>query len=166
MGKSSDSSSRQSAGQVKSPLHQFAFDPGTLRRAHAAVHRFVEHFDAEVEDAVHAARGRQLAAIRRIEQTGRYLHSRYLVTDQAAGTSPKPQGLIIEPDFVLALKTLDAAPLADCVSGFTTSSSPWNCSTGSVSVASPSGSETREARPRRGRRPILDRQRQDRKRPL
>ena len=110
MGKSSSSSDRQPAATI--PLHQLARDPRALRRAHAAVHRFVEHLDAEVDDAVHAARSRQLAATKRIEQTVWYLHSRYLVTDQAAGTSPKPRGLVIEPDFVLALKALDAAPLA------------------------------------------------------
>jgi len=116
MDKSSGSSSRQSPGQVKSPLHQFACDPRTLRRAHAAVHRFVEHFDAEVEAAVRAAHGRQLAAIRRVEQSVRYLYSRYLLTDQAAGTSPKPQGLVLEPDFILVLKNLDAVSLAGCLS--------------------------------------------------
>ena len=113
MGKSSSSSDRQPA--AKSPLHQLARDPNALRRAHAAVHRFVEQFEADVEDAVHAARARQLAAIQRIEQSVRYLHSRYLLTDQAAGTSPKPRGLVIEPDFILAIKALDAAPLADCL---------------------------------------------------
>ena len=60
---------------------------------------------------MHAARARQLAAIKRIEQTIRYLHFRYLITDRAAGTSPKPRGLVIEPDFVLALKVLEAASL-------------------------------------------------------
>ena len=101
MGKSSSLSDRQPA--AKSPLHQLARDPRALRRAHAAVHHFVEHLESEVEDAVHAARARQLAAIQRIEQIARYLHSRYLLTDQTAGPSPgKPRGLVIEPDFVLA----------------------------------------------------------------
>jgi excisionase family DNA binding protein len=81
------------------------------------VHRFVEEFDAEVEDALNAARARRLAAIKRIEQTVRYLHSRYVLTDQAAGTCPnKPSGLSIEPDFSLALKALEATPLAGCLS--------------------------------------------------
>jgi excisionase family DNA binding protein len=76
------------------------------------VHRFVEQFDAEVEDAVQAARARQLAPIKRVEQAVRYLHFRYL-TDQSAGTCPrKPWGMVIEPAFVLALKALDAVPLA------------------------------------------------------
>lgn len=113
MGKSSSSAEKRRP--AKSPLHQLARDPRALRRAHAAVHRFVEQFDAEVEDAVNAARARQLAPIKRVEQTGRYLYSRYLLTDQAGGTR-KPRGLAVEPDFVLALKALDAALLAGCLS--------------------------------------------------
>jgi excisionase family DNA binding protein len=95
---------------------QLARDPRALRRAHATVHRFVEQFEAEVEDAVHAARSRQLAPIRHVEQVVRYLHSRYLVADQAAGPCPrKPRGLAVEPDFILAINALDAAPLASCL---------------------------------------------------
>ena len=78
------------------------------------MHRFVEQFETEVEDAVHAAHARQMAAIKRIEQTARYLHSRYLLTDQAAGTYPrKPRGLLIEPDFILGMEALEAGPLGD-----------------------------------------------------
>lgn len=114
MGKSSNSSDRQPAD--KSPLHQLARDPSALRRAHAAVHHFVEQFEDEVEDAVHAARARQLASIRDIEQTVRYLQSRDLLADQAAGTCPrKPRGLAIEPDFILGVEMLEAVPFGDCL---------------------------------------------------
>ncbi len=113
MGKSSSASDRQPA--AKSPLCRVARDPRVLRRAHAAVHRFVEQIESEVEDAVNAARARQLAPIKRIEQTVRHLYSRYLLTDQAGGTR-KPRGLAIEPDFILAMKALEAAPLAGCLS--------------------------------------------------
>jgi len=113
MGKSSSASEGQVPSSATNPLHDLARVPAAIRRAHAAVHRFVEQFEAEVEDAVHVARARQLAAIKRIEQTVRYLYSRYLIADQAAGTSPrKPRELVIEPDFVLALKALEAIPLA------------------------------------------------------
>ena len=66
---------------------------------------------------MHSARARRLAPIKHIEQAVRYLHSRYLLTDQAAGThTRKPSGFSIEPDFVLAMKGLDAVPLVDCLS--------------------------------------------------
>ena len=110
MGKSSSSSDRQPA--ATSPLLQLIREPAALRRAHAAAHRFVEQFEAEVEDAVDAARGRRLAPIKHVEHVGRYLYARYLLAVQAAGMSPKPRGLVIESDFVLAIKLLDAAPLA------------------------------------------------------
>ena len=74
MGKSSSAIGRAiTSHNPSSPTRR---DPQALRRAHAAVHRFVEQFEAEVEDAVHSARARQLAAIKRVEQTVRYLHSR------------------------------------------------------------------------------------------
>jgi excisionase family DNA binding protein len=116
MGKSSSASGTQSPAPAKSPLHELARDPRALRRVHAAVHRFVEQFEAEVDAAVDAARARQLTAIKRIEHTVRYLHSRYLLTDQAAGASPrKPKGLVVEPDFVLGLGLLEALPLLGCL---------------------------------------------------
>ena len=92
MGKSNSSSGGQSP--AKSPLHNLVRDPNALRQAHVAVHRFVEQFDVEVEDAVHAARARQLAGIKRVEETVRYLHVRYLLADQAAGTCPKSLGVV------------------------------------------------------------------------
>ena len=113
MGKSSSASEGQVPSSTTNPLHDLARVPAAIRRAHAAVHRFANHLEAEVEDAVNAARARQLAPIKRVKHVGRYLHSRYLVTDQAASTCPrKPRGLVIEPDFVLALKVLEAVPLA------------------------------------------------------
>jgi hypothetical protein len=87
----------------------------SVRRTYAAVHRFVEHFDAEIEDAVHAARARRLSAIRSIEVAARCLYARCLPADRA--TLPmKRQELAIEPELALAIKTLDAATLAACVS--------------------------------------------------
>ena len=116
MGKSASASEGQGPSSATNPLHDLARVPAAIRHAHAAVHRFVDQFEAEVEDAVQAARARQLAAVRRVEQIGRYLHARYLPADQAAGTPPKPRGLVIEPEFVLALKALDAAPPVGCLS--------------------------------------------------
>ncbi len=112
MGKSSSASEGQVPSSTTNPLHDLARVPAAIRRAHAAVHRFADHLEAEVEDAVNAARARQLAAVRRVEQT-----ARYLLPDQVGGTCPrKPRGLAIEPEFVLALKALDTALLADCLS--------------------------------------------------
>lgn len=116
MGKSSGSSGMQSSVSAKSPLQQLARDPRALRRVHAAMHRFVEQLEAEIDVAVDAARARQLAAIRRIKQTGQYLHFRYLLADQATGACPrKPKGLTIEPDVIIALKAVDAMQLAGCL---------------------------------------------------
>ena len=116
MGKSSSASEGQFPVPPRILSTILPASPQLSAAAHAAVHRFVEQIEAEVEDAVHAARARQLAPIRRVEQTVRYLYSRYLLADQAGGPSPrKPRGLAIEPDFILALKALEAAPLADCL---------------------------------------------------
>jgi hypothetical protein len=52
-----------------------------LRRAHAAAHRFVEQFEAEVEDAVDSARARQLAPIKHI------FKRKPLVLRKAGGTA-------------------------------------------------------------------------------
>ena len=52
----------------------------------------------------------------RIEQIARYLHSRFAYRSNAVRLLRKPRGLVIEPDFVLVLKALEAAPLADCLS--------------------------------------------------
>ncbi len=85
-------------------------------RAYAAVTRFADHLEAEIEDAVHAARSRRLAAVREVEQLARYLYSRHPSSDQADGPpSKKPRGVAIEPDVILAIKAREGAPLAGCL---------------------------------------------------
>jgi hypothetical protein len=86
MAKSSSTTGRQSPATT--PLYRLARGPQTLRRAHAGAHRFVEQLESELEDAVDSARSRRLAPIKHIEQAVRYLHSRYVIADQAAGTKP------------------------------------------------------------------------------
>ena len=103
MGKSSSASEGRVPSSATNPLLDLARIPIGVRRAHAAVHRFVEHLEAEVGDAVHAAGARQLAAIRRVEQIGRYLYSQHPSVDQAESTpSKKSRGMAIAPDVILA----------------------------------------------------------------
>lgn len=116
MGKSNSSSGIQSSVSAKSPFQQLTRDPRVLRRAHDAVYQFVEQFETEVQDAEDAAHARQLAAIKRIEQTGRYLHSQYLLADQVDVACPrKPRGLAPGPDFILGLIVLEPVSLVDCL---------------------------------------------------
>ena len=115
MGKSSRASSGQGRSPTKSPLQRLARDPEALRQAHAAMHRFVDRLEAEVQDAVDAARARQLAPIRRVAGVCRYLQLRYRPVGQveAAGRrSPrKPSGLVVEPELVPGLMCLDPTEL-------------------------------------------------------
>ncbi len=119
MGESGRSSSKAGQSPAKSPLQQIARDPKALRRAHAAVHRFVDRLEGQVQDAVDAARSRRLAPIKGIAKVCRYLQRRYLPEEQVketGGRCPrKPRGLVVEPDFVPGLMCLAPTRLAECV---------------------------------------------------
>ena len=80
------------------------------------MHGFVEQFDTEVEDAVHAARVASWPLSSGLSRRSAICTLVICPPIKQAGTSPKPRGLIIEPDFVLAYEGLDAAPLAVCLS--------------------------------------------------
>ncbi len=115
MGESSKASSGQ--GQPpQSPLQRLARDPEALRQTHAATHRFVDWLEAEVQDAVDAARSRRLAPIKHVAKVCGYLQRRYLPAaqvEEAGRRSPrKPSGLVVEPAFVHGLTCLDPTELA------------------------------------------------------
>ena len=116
MSKSSKSSSGQGQSPTKSPLQRLARDPKALRQTHAAVHRFVDRLEEEVQDAVDAARSRRLAPIKRVAKVCRYLQRRYLPVgqvDEAGRRSPrKPSGLVVEPELVPGLLCLAPTRLA------------------------------------------------------
>ena len=89
------------------------------RRVHDAVHRFVGQLAVEVEDAIDAARARQLAAIRDVLRNWRYLWRRYLAPEAASGqqqTYPKPpiEWVDIEPDLAIGLAQLDTSEWNAC----------------------------------------------------
>ena len=115
----SGKSSRGGQSPAKSPLQQIARDPVALRRVHAAMHRFVDRLEAEVQDAVDAARSRRLAPIQGVAKVCRDLQRRYLPVGQikeTGGRYPrKPTGLAVEPDFVPGLMCLVPPRLAECV---------------------------------------------------
>ncbi len=89
------------------------------RRVHVAVHRFVGRLGIEVEDAIDAARARQLAPIRGILQNWRYLWRRYLAPEAVSRqqqTYPRPPiGWVdIEPDLATGLALLDTREWNAC----------------------------------------------------
>ena len=67
MSRSSKSSSKGRQSPAKSPFEQIARDPKALQQTHAAVHRFVDRLEVEVQAAVDAARSRRLAPSRLAE---------------------------------------------------------------------------------------------------
>ncbi len=85
----------------------------------AAVHRFVDRLEGQVQDAVDAARSRRLAPVKSVTEVCRYLQWRYLSVEQIkepGGRYPrKPSSLVVEPDFVPGLMCLAPSRLAECV---------------------------------------------------
>jgi hypothetical protein len=115
--KSSDMRKHASAGKPNSKVQ--ARQVTEHRRGHAAVHRFVGQLEREVEDAIDAARARQLAPIKGILQNWRYLWRRYLDPAMAVGEPrayPKPPAgwVEIEPDLAIGLKFLDTKEWNAC----------------------------------------------------
>ncbi len=91
-------------------------DPGTLRRVFGALHGFTEWLEAELEDAIGAARLRQLQAARHAIQAARFLDQRYIQAGCKPGAKiTKPTGLTVEPDLTLGLKYVDADALRESI---------------------------------------------------
>ena len=93
-------------GKRKSPNNS-----GTLRRAHAALHRFTEGFEQDIDAAVVSARSRQLAPLRYVIQVCRFLQRRYLAGDTGPPVA-RPTGLTIEVDLPAGLLAVEADGLA------------------------------------------------------
>ncbi len=89
------------------------------RRAQRALHRFTEQLDAEVQEALDAARGRCLAPFESIERRCEYLLARYLTPSQGRSLPKqllrKPAGVAVTPDLAAGLKVVAPHLLDACV---------------------------------------------------
>ena len=88
------------------------------QRTQRALHRFTEQLDAEVQEALDAARGRSLAPFESVERRCEYLLARYLMPAQGRALPKqllrKPAGLTVTADLAAGLKTVEPHVLDAC----------------------------------------------------
>ena len=94
-------------------------DNGPNLRAQRALHRFTEQLDAEVQEALDAARARQLAPFESVRQCCEYLLARYVAPAQGRALPKqllrKPAGLTVGADLVAGLDAVEPHLLDACL---------------------------------------------------
>ena len=92
---------------------------GPNLRAQRVLHRFTEQLDAEVQEALDAARGRSLAPFESIERRCEYVLARFLTSVQSRALPKqllrKPDGLTVSADLVAGLDAVDPHLLDACL---------------------------------------------------
>ena len=92
---------------------------GRNERALRALHRFTEQLDAEVQEALDAAKGRCLSPIESVQRRCEYLLARYLTPAQGRALPKqllrKPAGLTVTADLATTLKAVEPHLLDACV---------------------------------------------------
>ncbi len=94
-------------------------DDGTNLRTQRVLHRFTEQLDAEVQEAMDAARARQLAPFESVRQRCEYLLARYVTPAQGRALPKqllrKPAGLTVGADLVAGLDFVEPHLLDACL---------------------------------------------------